>query len=76
MKIATKETHHNYFLAKFVAPYSGGEMYSWCRDNFGLPSQYRSDFRIDDARWWNGIAIGEILFRDKRDLMMFLLRWS
>ena len=65
-----------YYVANFAAPYSGQELYTWCRDHYGLPAHYRSDFLKESARWWNGIAIGEIIFRYEEDLTLFVLKWS
>ena len=76
MMIVTKQSRHGYYIANFEAPNSGQEMYTWCRNLYGLPSHYRADFKKDPERWWNGIAIGEILFKSQQDLTLFLLRWS
>lgn len=72
----TTRKHLGHYVANFTAPYSGQEMYTWCRDHYGLPSHDLSDFSTDAARWWNGIAIGEILFRYEEDLTLFILRWA
>lgn len=38
----------------------------WCYDTFGLPGE----------RWRDSIAYGEVRFEDKKDLMLFVMRWS
>lgn len=42
------------------------EIKEWCRATFGEPG----DHWEDDIHW------GEVRFDDKKDLMMFVLRWS
>lgn len=55
----------------FVAAFSVGsdkkkEMQDWCRATFGRSKKV----------WVDGIEHGEIMFRDPRDLDLFLLRWN
>lgn len=72
----TEQSPLGYYTANFTPPPSGQAMYTWCRTHYGLPSLYRSDFGLDNDRWWNGIAIGEVLFKREQDLTLFLLRWG
>jgi hypothetical protein len=42
------------------------KMKTWCRASYGEPGD----------RWLDQIIHGEVLFTDKRDLTLFVLRWS
>jgi len=42
------------------------EMKSWCREIYGEPGD----------RWQDQIIHGEVLFDDRQDLALFVLRWS
>lgn len=42
------------------------EIKEWCNKEYGVPGE----------RWKDGIAFGEICFEDKKDLTLFVLRWS
>lgn len=44
----------------------------WCYNTYGEPSILYGP----DARWYDGIQFGEILFKNERDLTLFLLKWS
>jgi len=52
-----------------VAAFSTGlteEIKEWCYDTYGEPG----------VRWCDRISWGEVRFSDKKDLTLFLLRWS
>lgn len=42
------------------------EMKAWCRESYGEPGE----------RWLDQIIHGEVLFADRQDLTLFVLRWS
>ncbi len=42
------------------------EMKEWCRDSYGDPGE----------RWQDQIIHGEVLFADRKDLVLFVLRWG
>lgn len=45
----------------------------WCTEQFGPPSM--SDFTETDKRRWSP-RIGFVKFRDEKDYMFYVLRWS
>jgi hypothetical protein len=62
----------NYHVAAFT--YQKGmlePMTNWCYQTFGHPGDCK-----DNARWEDSLWLGEAWFRDERDLIMFVLRWS
>lgn len=38
----------------------------WCNEMFGTPGE----------RWKDSIVYGEVCFEDRKDLMLFVMRWS
>ena len=46
------------------------DIIAWCNETFG-PHPKRSDAW---SRWW--VGIGQIYFRDQRDLVLYKLRWA
>lgn len=42
------------------------EMKNWCQESFGEPGD----------RWIDHIDSGGVLFNDKQDLLLFMLRWQ
>jgi hypothetical protein len=42
------------------------EIKSWCRKSYGEPGE----------RWQDQIIHGEVLFSDRKDLVLFVLRWA
>jgi hypothetical protein len=44
----------------------------WCYNTYGEPGIPTNT----TSRWYDSIKYGEILFRDERDVTLFLLRWS
>ena len=71
MNIHTYDEYWNegWAVAAFPQPHRVDEivaMKQWCNDTFGPPGD----------RWKDCIIYGEICFEDKKDLMLFLLRYS
>lgn len=48
------------------------EIMNWCYDTFGPPVNPKTG----QTRWKNGITWGEAIFKQKKDLEWFVLRWS
>jgi hypothetical protein len=49
------------------------DMRTWCKEIYGAPGLVVDTSR---PRWKDDIMWGEIRFRDKQDLTLFLLRWG
>jgi hypothetical protein len=71
MIIHTYDEYWNegYAVAAFPQPHHVHkviELRGWCIEAYGEPGH----------RWKDNIQFGEVLFQDKQDLALFLLRWS
>lgn len=56
-------------VAAFPTPHQVEQivaMKQWCRDSFGPPGD----------RWKDNIMYGEVCFKDRKDLALFVLRWA
>ena len=68
------ETYDEYWnqgwaVAAFPTPHKVDQvvaMKQWCNDTFGPPGE----------RWKDSIVYGEVCFEDRKDLMLFVLKYS
>ena len=68
--LAPEKSFHR---AEFTLPKNYREIIDWCHATYGAPG-----FLLDgkQTRWADDIWYGEVYFRDKEDLVLFVLRWS
>lgn len=60
----------NWYQAKFdLQDYK--EVDKWCEEKFGPHPDYPNEL----SRWWHRFE-DSILFRDEKDYILFMLRWS
>jgi hypothetical protein len=58
---------------EYSSDWNSAEVYKWCEQNFG----HRND-KYANPRWFGDTRYysGTFRFRNKKDAMFFLLRWS
>ena len=75
-----QETGTWYALQLKEIPHRVDDMDAWCTDMLGQgitgmkDSPNMTSLRGDECRW--GMFYGNIFFRYKEDMLMFMLRWS
>ena len=65
---------YGWYVAAFESPMENSrEITRWCYRTFGPAGKPKGAV---ETRWKDSIRFGEIYFRDHKDLVMFVLRWS